>query len=176
MQDAPVIWRISCVNNTHFLRAVTCIAIVCEFVRLACFGLLQRVSEPETINSIMRTLLLVAGLATVSSFVQASAAQAEDAAPQAEASWHEGGTLHKASGREWVGATQQNQLATAFDWVMASKTMQAKVAEAGDKDVARAHADKLRQCVNVALSRQAKLYASMPAADIAMTCMITLQL
>lgn len=122
-------------------------------------------------------MTLVAGMAAMSIFAHASVSRADaETEAQPTTSWHEGGTLHKASGREWVGATQHNQLATAFDWVMTSKSVKAKVAEAGDAESARTQADKLRQCVNVALSRHAKLYASMPASDIAMTCIITLQL
>lgn len=127
-------------------------------------------------------MTLAAGMAATTLFslasARADAAPVVDAEPSetaATAPWYAGGTLHKASGREWISGSQQNQLATASDWALTSKAVKAKVAESGDMEAIRPMADQLRQCVNVALSRHAKLYASLPASDVATTCLITLQ-
>lgn len=122
-------------------------------------------------------------LAAMVSFAHAAPSSAEDdtsnnSAPAvATAAWYTGGTLQKASAREWLEASTQNQLATASDWVLTSKQQKAKVAAAaGDMSSVLPSADKLRQCINGALRRHSDLYSNMPAADIAVTCMITLQL
>jgi hypothetical protein len=134
----------------------------------------------------MRTLhrmgLAAALAATVcTSYVTTTRADAETAAEPAVAeavpatAWYAGGNLHKATAREWVDASLQNQLATASDWVMTSKELKAKVNGAGDMEAVRPHADKLRQCINAALRRHSTLYDKMPASDIAMTCLITMK-
>jgi hypothetical protein len=109
---------------------------------------------------------------------RADAETAVDPTPStlAETPWYTGGSLHKASAREWLDATVKNQLATASDWVLTSKSVKAKFATSGDMGVVRPHADQLRQCVNAALRRHSDLYAKMPVADIAVTCLITLNL
>ncbi|MHA1336274.1 MAG: hypothetical protein ACTSPW_11090 [Promethearchaeota archaeon] len=35
--------------------------------------------------------------------------------------WYQGGNLHKATVAQWKGATYQNKLATAADWLVATK-------------------------------------------------------
>ncbi|MFT3926711.1 MAG: hypothetical protein QM778_29470 [Myxococcales bacterium] len=131
-------------------------------------------------------------LATLISFTHVASSHADDitsgsSAPAAEltisapatidANWYTGGTLHKATAREWLQGSTQNQLATASDWVLTSKDQKAKVdAAAGNMSLVLPSADKLRQCINAALRRHSDLYSSMPASDIAMTCMITLKI
>jgi hypothetical protein len=106
-----------------------------------------------------------------------SASPALDTSQTSDPAWYSGGTLHKATARQWLEATTQNQLATASDWVLTSKQQKAKVmAAAGDMSLVLPSADKLRQCINGALRRHSDLYANMPAADIAVTCLITLKL
>jgi len=121
-------------------------------------------------------------LAALVSFVHVAPSRADDAASGSsaavavDATWYAGGTLHKATAREWLAASTQNQLATASDWVLTSKEQKAKVDASGDMSLVLPSADKLRQCINAALRRHSDLYSSMPASDIAMTCMITLKL
>ncbi len=125
-------------------------------------------------------------LAAMVSFTHAAPSRAEDtsAAPTSEqsaskvgAAWYEGGTLQRASVRQWLEGSTQNQLATASQWLLTSEQQKAKVAAAaGDMGTVLSSADKLRQCVNAALRRHSHLYSNMPVADIAVTCMITLQL
>ena len=125
-------------------------------------------------------------LAAMVSFAHAAPSRAEDtsAAPATEhsaatvsAAWYEGGTLQRASVRQWLEASTQNQLATASQWLLTSEQQKAKVAAAaGDMRSVLSSADKLRQCINAALRRHSHLYSNMPAADIAVTCMITLNL
>ena len=125
-------------------------------------------------------------LAAMVSFTQAAPSRAEDTSAAAatehsavtvSAAWYEGGTLQRATARQWLDASTQNQLATASQWVLTSAQQKAKVAAAaGDMQSVLPSADKLRQCVNAALRRHSHLYSSMPVADIADTCMITLNL
>ncbi len=122
-------------------------------------------------------------LAAMVSIAQSAPSRADDdtssnSAPSvASAEWYTGGTLQHASTREWLEASTRNQLATAGDWVLTSKRQQAKVAAAaGDMSLVLSSADKLRQCINRALRRHSDLYSSTPAADIAVTCIITLKL
>lgn len=42
-------------------------------------------------------------------------------APIKQIQWYEGGTLHKATVAQWNAATNQNKLATAADWLAATK-------------------------------------------------------
>jgi hypothetical protein len=136
--------------------------------------------------SLLQRMGLAAALAATGAFWHAPSVHADDeatppngeatpgATPTLDPSWYTGGTLHKATVRQWLEATMQNQMATASDWVMTSKDMKAK-ASAGDMSVVVQRADKLRQCINAALRHHAQLYASMPASDLATTCMITLK-
>lgn len=126
---------------------------------------------------------LALALAAMVSFTHVALTRADDAttassaAPAVDAVWYTGGTLHKTTARQWLEGSSQNQLATASDWVLTSKQQQAKVAAAsGDMSLVLSSADKLRQCINGALRRNADLYSSMPTADIAVTCMIQLKL
>ncbi len=125
-------------------------------------------------------------LAAMVSFTQTASSRAEDtsaapaeehSAPTVSAAWYEGGTLQNASVRQWLDGSIQNQLATASQWLLTSEQQKAKVAAAaGDMKSVLSSADKLRQCINAALRRHSHLYSHMPAADIAVSCMITLNL
>lgn len=89
--------------------------------------------------------------------------------------WYVGGTLHKAVASDWLSASLPNQLATAADWLLASKEVKAKVDASGDMDALQPHAEKLRQCVTLAVYRNKKLYANVPVADVATTCILTMK-
>lgn len=89
--------------------------------------------------------------------------------------WYVGGTLHKAVASQWLNARLQDQLATAADWLLASKELKAKVDASRDMDALQPHAEKLRQCVTLAVYRNKRLYANVPVADVATTCIITMK-
>lgn len=59
--------------------------------------------------------------------------------------WHNGGTLHKADGREWRDAESRNQLATSADFVTALLKDQLD-----SMDEVRSHAIELQACITEA--------------------------
>jgi hypothetical protein len=58
--------------------------------------------------------------------------------------WHEGGTLHKKSGREWMNASAADQLATSADFA-------AKVFKTNSMDELKTRASQMASCISEAV-------------------------
>lgn len=99
-------------------------------------------------------------------------ASAQDAGEK----WYQGGTLHKSTVAEWKSASAWNRRATAADWAMNTKRVQAIVFKAGNVDVAKPYAVELARCVDIAVSDDAtgKL-DSINVAEIAVGCVILMK-
>jgi hypothetical protein len=78
---------------------------------------------------------------------------------QSSKPWYEGGTLHKATCREWLDSTPANRLATAGDFV-------ATLSKPKTMDEARAAAEELQECITLA----APLTPSKAVAEVAVSC------
>jgi hypothetical protein len=76
--------------------------------------------------------------------------------------WYEGGTLHRASVNEWRRAEYRNKLATASDWIVATKN-------ADNLEDAKYRAGELIICVDTTVAGLD--IASMNAAEIAAACL-----
>lgn len=63
------------------------------------------------------------------------------AAAASAGEWYEGGTLHKATARQWNAATYRNRLATSADFIAAAKA-------ASDMKELRARAAGLERCIS----------------------------
>jgi len=85
--------------------------------------------------------------------------------PSKAAEWYEGGTLHKASAREWHAATLENQLASSADMLTATKA-------ASGMDQLKVRATALRTCITEATNDRS-LYEQ-KVADIGALCIVIL--
>ena len=122
----------------------------------------------------MTTLQRIA-LALAATFCVSHAASSRADIDPREATSSTTKSLQHASTQEWLEAGTQSQLATAFEWVLASKELKPKAGSKADVSAVQRQADKLRQCINGALHGHSKLYAGMRVADLAMTCLITMK-
>ncbi|MEM8594404.1 MAG: hypothetical protein AAGF06_06270 [Pseudomonadota bacterium] len=69
------------------------------------------------------------------------------AAIQAQ-NWYEGGSLHQKSANDWVGATIENKLATASDWVAAFPKIKTAYAASNDMNLLKPFALALVECLD----------------------------
>lgn len=82
--------------------------------------------------------------------------------------WFEGGTLHQATLLDWVAASQENRLATAADYLVATKAIDVN---AEGLDVLRERAEKLTECI---LFAAGKLPGDMQASSMVANCLSSL--
>lgn len=80
--------------------------------------------------------------------------------------WYEGGTLHKATGKEWHAATYRNRLATSADFLAAAKA-------AADMVELRARAAGLERCITEGTDSPKLQKLQVP--DVAVACIVLLE-
>jgi hypothetical protein len=88
--------------------------------------------------------------------------------PVQQAQWYEGGTLHKATAREWLAATSANRLATAADFAATALKQEGKVAR--DMADLRVRAEAIESCVSQVAGAQGA--ENQPVSGLAAACVI----
>lgn len=109
-------------------------------------------------------LLCIAGLGAAMS----ESTPKTDAAVSSE-KWFEGGNLHKATIAQWKTATYRNKLATASDWLGASK-WKGHLKSPRDFDRLKAKAEKLVVEVDAGVAE----FDSMKASDLSLTNLVAM--
>lgn len=84
------------------------------------------------------------------------------------AQWYEGGTLHRASGRVWQQASQEDRLATSADF--AATVLQGQVSTL---ERLKPYAVKLRGCITRATEEEGA--GSQKVSEIAAACVILME-
>jgi hypothetical protein len=87
--------------------------------------------------------------------------------------WSSGGTLHNVSSSEWVGATEENRLATAADWALAFPNVQSVVDFTEGADLLP-YASELESCVSDSAARQPRNAPEPLTAELAAFCAVQL--
>jgi hypothetical protein len=90
----------------------------------------------------------------------------DEPTPPVTGNWYQGGTLHRSTVKEWLSATPENRLATASDFVAASKDrFQFK-----NMDQLKVYSIQMNSCITEA----AKAKADQTASELAASCTIML--
>ena len=90
----------------------------------------------------------------------------EEAPPAVEKKWNEGGSLHKATAEQWLAATAENRLATASDFVAATKSR----FNFKNMTELQAYSIQMEACI----SKAAPAEPSQPVSGLAVTCALLL--
>ena len=84
--------------------------------------------------------------------------------------WYSGGSLHRATIKQWNDATYSNKLATAADWTLKVPGIQGKLLQSATMEPLRPYAFLLVECVDEAGS--GKGGERNDAAEMAAACII----
>ena len=89
----------------------------------------------------------------------------------ASAQWYSGGSLHGATGKQWVAASSSNRLATSADFV-AKAFGEKKVRSLGSIDKLKPYAQNVKSCVDE--TYRAPNSQNLRVSEVAASCLIIL--